>query len=254
MSNPTGHPIHKRLASGFWAYASLEAEDFEVMYYVKGTIFFILFYLFIHLIVHCICATCNSVYRDRDTVKRIEYRTYVLSCLHSPIAVFLSFSAMFLVCGDNNTVWNDEKCYETPRYIHIWSLLNTCGYFIVDLFYLAVYTGDDTPLTYQTYAHHIVSIFTFYETAFFMNWMMIFGCLLLFTEVSTMFVSGRTLLYYHGMQESWIYNINAVLALVMFFLGRIVYQVGLTLIMGLPYYIHDVTKDKAEALNIFVLT
>ena len=87
-----------------------------------------------------------------------------------------------------------------------------------------------------------------------MNWMMIFGCLLLFTEVSTMFVSGRTLLFYHGMQESWIYNINAVLALIMFFLGRIVYQIGLTLIMGLPYYIHDVTKDKAEALNIFVLT
>ena len=47
---------------------------------------------------------------------------------------------------------------------------------------------------------------------------------------------------------------NAVLALVMFFLGRIVYQVGLTLIMGLPYYIHDVTKDKAEAYEIFVLT
>ena len=78
-----------------------------------------------------------------------------------------------------------------------------------------------------------------------MNWMMIFGCMLLFIEISTVFVSARTLLFYHGMQSSLIYNINGIVALIMFFLSRIVYQIGITLIMGLPYYIRDITKDGA---------
>ena len=78
-----------------------------------------------------------------------------------------------------------------------------------------------------------------------MNWMMIFGCMLLFIEISTVFVSARTLLFYHGMQSSLIYNINGIVCLIMFFLSRIVYQIGITLIMGLPYYIRDITKDGA---------
>ena len=78
-----------------------------------------------------------------------------------------------------------------------------------------------------------------------MNWMMIFGCMLLFIEISSVFVSARTLLWYHGMQSSLIYNINGIVALIMFFLSRIVYQIGITLIMGLPYYIRDITKDGA---------
>ena len=255
MSTHAGQTTaHVKYEPGFWAYASMEAEDYDAMYYVKGTIVFVAFYFFLHLLVHILCVSCSSVYRERDTIKRIDYRSYVISILHSPIAVFLSFSGMFLVCPNDSTVFNDDACYNTPRYIHIWSLLNTVGYFGQDLFYLFFYTGDSSPLTYQTYAHHIVAIFTFYETAFFMNWMMIFGCMLLFIEVSTVFVSARTLLFYHGMQTSWVYNVNGVLALIMFFLSRIVYQIGITLVMGLPYYIHDVTKDKAEAYEIFVLT
>ena len=78
-----------------------------------------------------------------------------------------------------------------------------------------------------------------------MNWMMIFGCMLLFIEISSVFVSARTLLWYHGMQSSLIYNINGIICLIMFFLSRIVYQIGITLIMGLPYYIRDITKDGA---------
>ena len=78
-----------------------------------------------------------------------------------------------------------------------------------------------------------------------MNWMMIFGCMLLFIEISSVFVSARTLLWYHGMQASLIYNINGIVCLIMFFLSRIVYQIGITLIMGLPYYIRDITKDDA---------
>ena len=44
------------------------------------------------------------------------------------------------------------------------------------------------------------------------------------------------------------------MALVTFFLSRIVYQVGISLVMGLPNYIRDVTSDQAEVLEIFVLT
>ena len=141
---------------------------------------------------------------------------------HSPIAVFLSFSSMFLVCGEDKNVFNDDHCYNTPRYMHIWCLLNTVAYFMQDLFYLCQ-TGDDSALTLQTYAHHIVSILTFYETAFFMNWMMIFGCMLLFVEISSFFVSARSILFYHGMHGTVIYNINIILTFITFFFGRIVY-------------------------------
>ena len=130
MSSPTGHAVvQQKYESGFWAYASQEAEDYDVTYYVKGTLVFIAFYFLLHLLVHLACVSCSTVYSERDTVKRIDYRSYVISILHSPIAVFLSFSGMFLVCGDDNTVFNDDKCYNTPRYIHIWSLLNTVAYF-----------------------------------------------------------------------------------------------------------------------------
>ena len=186
-------------------------------------------------------------------MKRIDYRTYVVSCFHAPIAVFLSYSAMFLVCGEDTNVFNDDKCFNTPRYMHIWCLLNTVAYFMQDLIYLFFVTGDGSAMTYQTYAHHIISILTFYETAFFMNWMMIFGCMLLFVEVSTIFVSARSLMFFHGMQGTLIYNINVAVAFFFFFFGRVVYQIGITAFMGLPWWYVDVTSDKTGSVETFVL-
>ena len=99
-------------------------------------------------------------------------------------------------------------------------------------------------MAYQTYAHHSIAILTFYETAFFMDWMMIYGCMLLFVEVSTIFLSARTLMFYHGMNGGLLYNINALLTFITFFIARIVYMIGITLFLALPKMYHKVvTKD-----------
>lgn len=167
-------------------------------------------------------------------VKKVDYRTYTLSLFHAPIAVFLAISAMFLVCDDGKNVFNDAACFNTPRYVHIWSLLNTCAYFFQDLFFLIFVIGDTSPMGYQTYIHHSIAILTFYETAFFMNWMMVFGCMLLFVEISTIFLSTRTLMFYHGLDKHWFYNINALLTFFTFLFGRVLYQIGITLYLALP--------------------
>jgi hypothetical protein len=166
----------------------MKAPDHNELYYLKGTIAFLTFYFLVHLFVHLICSKWNRVYQGKDMVKKVEYRTYVLSFFHAPIAVFLACAAMFLVCGDGKNVFNDDMCFNTVRYVHIWSLLNTCAYFFQDLFFYGIVIGDTSPMAYQTYAHHAVAILTFYETAYFMDWMMIFGCMLLFVEISTIFL------------------------------------------------------------------
>lgn len=51
---------------------------------------------------------------------------------------------------------------DTVRYVHIWALLNTCGYFISDFFWLFFVIKGDSTLDYQTYAHHLIAVFTFY--------------------------------------------------------------------------------------------
>ena len=78
----------------------------------------------------------------------MEYRAYVTSPVHAMLSVFLSVTAMFYICGDGKTVFDDDHCFNTPRYIHIWALLNTCGYFIVDFFWMACVVGGTTPLDY----------------------------------------------------------------------------------------------------------
>ena len=115
-----------------------------------------------------------------DLRKRVEYRAYISSPIHALLSVTLSIIAMFFICGDGKTVFNDDKCFNTPRLVHIWALLNTCGYFIVDFFWLACVCRGTTALDYQTYAHHIIGTITFYQTLYFMDFMVVFGVMLLF--------------------------------------------------------------------------
>jgi len=68
---------------------------------------FIAFYMLVHLISHVIFNKWNKVYYERDMIKKVDYRTYFLSLFHAPIAVFLSFSSMFLVCGEGKNVFFD---------------------------------------------------------------------------------------------------------------------------------------------------
>ena len=185
-------------------------------------------------------------------VKRVEYRTYCLSLFHAPIAVFLSFSAMVLVCGENETVFDNDQCFSTPRYIHIWSLLNTVAYFMQDLFFLIFVIGDTTTMGYQTYAHHAIAILTFYETAFYLDWMMIFGCLLLFVEISTIFLSLRTLMFNHGYDKTMFYNVNSLLLFFSFLFGRVIYQVVITFMLAMPKLYDEADKKSMTYMKMAV--
>ena len=185
-------------------------------------------------------------------VKKVEYRTYALSLFHAPIAVFLAVSAMFLVCEDGQNVFDTPECFNTVRFVHIWSLLNTCAYFFQDLFFLIFVIGDTSSMGYQTYAHHSIAILTFYETAYFMNWMMIFGCMLLFIEISTIFLSLRTLMFYHGYDKCAFYNINALLTFFTFLFGRVIYQIYISVFLAFPRLYADLGTDKMSTVGVAV--
>ena len=239
-------------AYDFWTYAAMKAPDHNAPYYLKGTIAFLAFYFFVHLLIHVICIRYNRVYMERDAMKRVDYRTYALSFFHAPIAVFLAVAAMFMVCEDGKNVFNDGQCFNTVRYVHIWSLLNTCAYFMQDLFFLIFVIGDTSTMGYQTYAHHAVAILTFYETAYFMDWMMIFGCMLLFVEISTIFLSLRTLMFYHGYDKTMFYNINALLTFITFLFGRVIYQIFITFYLALPRLYNEISDKKMGTLQVAV--
>ena len=55
------------------------------------------------------------------------------------------------------------KCMITPKLYHGLSALFTIGYLCFDLFMTSVFNHDPgSALSYQTYAHHIAGIISFY--------------------------------------------------------------------------------------------
>ena len=161
---------------------------------------------------------------------------------------------MFFICGDGKTVFNNSECLETVRYIHIWALLNTCGYFFTDFFLLFFIIKARTTLDYQTYAHHLVAIATYYQTLYYMDFMCVFGCMLLFIEVSTPFVCLRWLLFTHGLQESKMYPINAICMFLTFFFSRIVYQFYVVFWFGGSRIYDEYTEKNMTLVKFFVCT
>ena len=140
----------------------MKAPDHNEMYYFKFTLLACAYFLAMHLVIHLVAMRKTRIYREMTTPKRAEYRTYIVSALHAIVAVFLSTIAMFYICGDGKTVFNNDECMSTVRYIHVWALLHTCGNFIVDFFFLYFVVGGDSALDYQTYAHHVVATATYY--------------------------------------------------------------------------------------------
>lgn len=94
--------------------------------------------------------------------KQTEYRLYIVSIINAIVCVVLSVWAMWFVCGDGKTVFNSDKCIGTVRYVHIWALLNCCGYFTQDFMWWFFVMKGRTSFDYQMYAHHIVATTTFY--------------------------------------------------------------------------------------------
>jgi hypothetical protein len=166
----------------------------------------------------------------------------VVSPFHSIAACIISILGMFFVCEEGNNVFNDEECINTPRYIHVWSLMHTCGFFFVDAFWLATMTGETvTAYDVQMYCHHFVSIFVWYSTLYFMNFSVVLGTMILFVEISTVFIAFRWLLYTHGYQHTVTAQLNTVFSFFSFLCGRFIYMWWLLYEFCYPLLWHQVS-------------
>ena len=141
---------------------------------------------------------------------------------------------MWWVCRPGENVFNNEECLDTPKYIHLWALMHTVGYFIVDTFNLVFLMKDKRPYDYQMIVHHIIAITTFCGTLVFMNFTVVFGCMLLFVEVSTPFICIRWLIYAHNAQDSCWNAVNSVLIFFSFLVGRMMFQLFILFTYGFP--------------------
>ena len=217
----TAHPDES--LSWLVSIAVKKAPNEDEAYYFKFTLISIAYFCAMHLIIHLVCLRYNPRYQREEPRQKALYRSYVVSPIHAFTAVILATIGMFFVCGDDKNVFNDDVCLNTPRYIHIWALLHTTGYFIHDFYIQYFVVGGTSALDYQTYAHHIIGAVTFYQTLYFMDFMVVFGVMLLFTEISTTYVSMRWLMYKHEMTNSALYVLNCVLLFAFFLFGRLIY-------------------------------
>ena len=166
--------------------------------------------------------------------KQGEYRAYAISPFHSLTSVSFAVLAMFYVCPNGATVFNNDECLDTPRYIHIWGVINSSAYFIVDLLNTVIIIREFTTYDIQMIVHHIISVITFLGTLVFMNFTVIFGVMLLFVEVSTTYICIRWLLYTHRLHRTCCQTVNTILCFVTFLLGRLIYQIFILFAYGYP--------------------
>lgn len=154
--------------------------------------------------------------------------------MHAIICVVLSVITMTVLCGHGHTPFNNEQCLDTPRYLHIWALVNTCGYFTVDTMNICFAIGTFNTYDKQMIGHHVVAFLTFIGTLVFMNWTVVFGVMLLFVEVSTTYISIRWLLYTHKQHRTVCNTINAFIIFLTFLFGRLVFQIGILCAIAYP--------------------
>ena len=121
-------------SSWLWELAKTKATDEDEGFYFKWTLFSIGYWCLITLLIHLICMRYNERYRHENVKGRALYRSYINSTLHAFCACGIATIAMFFICGENKTVFNNEECLNTVRYIHIWALIHSTGYFIHDLY------------------------------------------------------------------------------------------------------------------------
>ena len=117
----------------WWDYAAMKAPDENWEYYFKFTVLSVSFFFTAHLIVHLLCLK-TTVYLNCDFKKQAYFRTTVVSIFHSCICIVLCTIGLLYICPGDQTVFNSDVCINTVRYIHIWAVITSCGFFLVDLF------------------------------------------------------------------------------------------------------------------------
>ena len=193
-----------------------------------------LYFAIINMTSHCVFLCWNKKYTSLEPGKRTEYRANVIAIFHSVIAVFLSSLGMWWVCRPGENVFNSNQCIDTPKYIHLWALMHSVGYFIVDTINYIFLVKEKKPSDMQNIGHHIIAITTFCGTLFFMNFTVVFGVMLLFVEVSTPFVCIRWLIYAHDAQGSVWNAVNSIMIFLSFLLGRLTFQLYILFTFGYP--------------------
>ena len=117
----------------WWDYAAMKAPDENMEYYFKFSVLAVAFFFTAHLIVHLLCLR-TRVYPNCDNKKQAYFRTTVVSIFHSCICIVLCTIGLLMICPGDQTVFNSDVCINTVRYIHIWAVITSCGFFMVDLF------------------------------------------------------------------------------------------------------------------------
>ena len=100
----------------------------------------------------------------------------------------------------------------------------------------------------------MVATATFYQTLYFMDFMIVFGVMLLFIEVSTIFISFRWLLFTHGHGDSMIYKINGLVSFFVFFLGRVIYQFYIVIFIGIDWVYWEYMRKNLTPYKALVIT
>ena len=83
-----------------------------------------------------------------------------------------------------------------------------------------------------------------------MDFMVVFGVMLLFQEVSTTYVSMRWLLYKHKLDKTTAYNINGLIAFLTFLVFRLIYQIYITFFLAMDWIVAEIQKQNMTTLQI----
>lgn len=118
---------------GLWGLAVTKYPSDEVSHFFLLIVYMIACYGAVNLGTHLTFILCNKRYQKLDNTKQGEYRSNVMSPIHAISSVIFATLSMFSVCEEGN-VFTNETCFSTARYLHIWALVNTCGYFVQDTF------------------------------------------------------------------------------------------------------------------------
>jgi len=220
-----------------WDWLTTPAVLKSILFYVWLSTVFIAYFCSLHVGLHLVYMRLNSHYATLDTTKkRVEYRTYTISPIHHMTSIFISIITMFYACGNDKSVFNDLECMNTPLNMHVIAVMHTCSYFIVDTA-IIIWWEKDLWAELEMLLHHCLSILNLYAGFAFMNFTINFGIVLLFTEISTIFICLRWFLYTHGYGHSTFAAINSIMVFFTFLIFRLGFQVFACFGYGFPMII-----------------
>lgn len=159
---------------------------------------------------------------------QVDYLTRVIAIIHATIVTVIAYYGCFYYCDDpKSSIFTDSHCRNSPKLIHVLSCIFTIGYLSFDFLMTLLFNHENHSLTFQTYAHHVAGILSFYaalvlrphSSPFLMG-----AVANQFTEISTPFMNLRQLFFTHKLNDSPVALVNNLLFSVTFIFGRMVFQ------------------------------